>query len=82
MTVVAWRCAVCGTEVGIDAALVWRCPRATPEDWRHVLIPQREPGPLQATTDVDPLIAFDAELAWAAFADAHGLGCNPRLCKT
>lgn len=79
MTVVAWRCAVCSTEVGIDAALMWRCPRATPEDWRHVLIPRREPGPLQATDDTDPLIAFDAELAWAAFADAHGLGLEARL---
>ncbi len=79
MNILGWRCRVCGTEVAIDTALQWRCTRATAEDWRHVLMPVRDRTPLSWTSDDDPYVAFDTELAWAAFAQARGLDHPARL---
>lgn len=78
MNALGWRCATCGAELGIHSALPWRCPRSTPSDRRHVLHLVRADAPLAATGDPRPLLAFDLELAWAAFADAHGMGAVER----
>ncbi len=77
MQVTGWRCAICGTTVGIAAALPWRCPRATPSDPHHVLHPVSSGAaePLAPLREGDhPLLRYDERLAWAAFAAAHGLG--------
>ncbi len=79
MTTTGWRCATCGAEVAVDAVLVWRCPAARPEDPHHVLVPQRPKGPVEALDHSDPFVAFDAELAWSACAEAHGLTHSQRV---
>lgn len=73
LNAVGWRCAVCGADVPIDAALAWRCPHATATDRRHVLRLQRRAAPLRPVSDRNPFVAFDSEFAWAAFAAAHGM---------
>lgn len=77
VSVVGWRCAACGTAVDIATSWPWRCPAAG-ESRHHVLRIERGPGPLRATADPNPFVAYDAELAWAAFAAAHGMGAADR----
>lgn len=70
---VGWRCAVCGTRVAIDEALVWRCPNVGPDDRHHVLHLEESISPLRGTGDPNPYLAFRSSLAWDAFAAARGL---------
>ena len=82
--VTGWRCRVCGAEVGLDVAEPWRCPRSSPADRRHllraVLDPSARPTPVGDALDREPhpLLAFDERLAWAASAEARGLGAPER----
>jgi hypothetical protein len=75
--VTGWRCATCGQTVPIDTVWPWRCPNAI-VDRHHVLRIERSMTPMRPVDHVNPFIAFDAELAWAAFARAHGLGRDAR----
>ena len=73
MTVLGWRCAVCGSTVDVAAVHPFRCPRSTPVDRRHVLHPLTagiEPARLD---DPNPFVAYGPRLAWWAFARAHGM---------
>ncbi len=75
--VTGWRCDTCGTEVAIGTAWPWRCPAAG-ESRHHVLRIVRRPGPLQHVDHPNPFVAYDAELAWASFAHAHGMDAAAR----
>lgn len=73
-----WRCAVCGAALDIATFAPWRCPNATDDDRHHVLhLVTRDvgrPDPALAVADApNALVAHDHELAWAAYAEAHGL---------
>ena len=76
-TVTGWRCDTCGTEVPIATVWPWRCPAAG-ESRHHVLRIVRRPGPLQHVNHPNPFVAYDGELAWASFADAHGMDVAAR----
>jgi threonine dehydratase len=65
---------VCGALVDVATVHPWRCPNASVTDRHHVLALVRGAGPLEWDPDPDPFVAFDGELAWAAFAAAHGMG--------
>lgn len=71
--VVGWVCAVCGTRVDIAEAYSWACPRATVDDWRHVLMPVTDGAPVIPDDDPNTLVAFRHASAWWAFARAHGM---------
>ena len=75
--VTGWRCATCGQAVPVDTVWPWRCPNAI-VDRHHVLRIERSMTPMRAIEHANPFVAFDAELAWAAFARAHGLGRDAR----
>lgn len=87
-TTVGWRCAVCGAGVGVGVPHGFRCPQATPADWRHVLHPV--PGPPhdpRAGDDAadahlahpNPLVRYGPRSAWWAFAEAHGMSVADRV---
>jgi len=89
MRVTGWRCAVCGAEVDIATSFPWRCPNATTHDRRHVLRIVNdagagggfEPGSMlddAAIPDANPYLRHDADLAWAAHADANGIDLAAR----
>jgi threonine synthase len=81
VNVTGWRCAVCGAELPIGAVFPWQCPRSSPSDRHHVLHAVGATLPIDAADLVDdpnPFVAFDAGLAWAAFADAHGMDLAAR----
>jgi threonine synthase len=75
--VAGWRCACCGALVDIATVHPWRCPRAGDEP-HHVLRLVRTPGPLRIGDDDNPFLAADGELAWASFAEAHGMTASAR----
>ncbi len=79
LNVVGFRCAVCATTVDVATPLPWRCPRAVGGDRHHVLQIVRQMAPLRPTDDPNPFVSFDAEFAWAAFAEAHGMTTDARL---
>ncbi|MEO1058650.1 MAG: PLP-dependent lyase/thiolase [Actinomycetota bacterium] len=70
-----WRCAVCGARRSIDDPAPWRCPNATADDRRHVMLPEQPIVPIEpaAERDPNPFREFDHRCAWSAFAAAHGL---------
>lgn len=78
MAVTGWRCATCGSEVPIATPLAFRCPNATADDPRHVMQivsgPRVSPPERQANT----FVSDDQNLAWAAFAAAHGMDRSRR----
>jgi threonine dehydratase len=88
MRVTGWRCAVCAAEVEVSTPFPWRCPNSTAQDRRHVLQivtgTTTEPGggddaPLTVDSrDANPFLRHDADLAWAAYADAHGIDAVAR----
>jgi threonine dehydratase len=78
--VTGWRCAVCDTPVGIEQALVWRCPNARGSE-RHELQVQRSMAPLRAVDDPNPFVSFRRYLAWDAFAAAHGFSDDERVAE-
>jgi threonine dehydratase len=89
MRVTGWRCAVCAAEVDIATSFPWRCPNATADDRRHVLqivndeppdgsgLVPGDPG-AGGQAEVNPFLRHDADLAWAAHADANGIGLAAR----
>jgi len=77
LRVVGLRCAACGATVDIGATHPWRCPRSG-ADRRHVLRIVRGPGPYTPGDDPNPFLAFAAESAWAAYAEAHGMRAEAR----
>jgi threonine dehydratase len=70
---IGWRCAVCGTEVGIETPFTWRCPQASPEDPHHILQIVDAGPDTPLLDDPNPLIRFGPRLAWWRWARAHGL---------
>ena len=89
MRVTGWRCAVCAAEVDIATSFPWRCPNATADDRRHVLQIVNgadtgvgfEPGSTRSDEpdpDTNPFLRHDADLAWAAHADANGIDLAAR----
>jgi len=89
MRVIGWRCAVCAAEVDIATSFPWRCPNATAGDRRHVLHLVNgadvgvgfEPGSTlvdEPVSDNNPYLRHDADLAWAAHADANGIDVAAR----
>jgi threonine dehydratase len=89
MRVIGWRCAVCAAEVDIATSFPWRCPNATADDRRHVLqIVNDEPPDGRVVVpadlvsgnhdDLNPFLRHDADLAWAAHANANGLDLAAR----
>ena len=78
LNVVGFRCAVCAATVDVATPLPWRCPRAIDGDRHHVLQIVRRMAPLRPTDDPNPFVSYDAELAWAAFAEAHGMTADAR----
>jgi threonine synthase len=75
MRVTGWRCAVCAAEVDIAAPFPWRCPNSTAHDRRHVLqiIENEADVPAPRSEHSNPFLRHDADLAWAAYADANGM---------
>jgi threonine dehydratase len=78
LNVVGFRCAVCGTTVDVATPLPWRCPNGRGGDRHHVLHLLRRMAPLRPSEDPNPFVAYDSELAWAAFAEAHGMTAEAR----
>ncbi len=80
MLVRGWRCAVDGATRAIDDPAPWRCPRSTSIDRRHVLRIVTEDVPIgaSATRHPNPFREFDQRMAWAAFAESHGMGADRR----
>jgi threonine dehydratase len=75
--VTGWRCAACAAEVPIAAPWPWRCPHG--DDRHHVLHRVRALAAFRPHDHPHPFVRFDEELAWAAFADAHGMGFDARV---
>jgi threonine dehydratase len=91
MRVTGWHCPSCDATVDIATPFPWRCPNSTAHDRRHVLqivtdpldlravsehgssSPAPEPGP-----DANPYRRHDRDLAWAAYAAAHGMDAAAR----
>ncbi len=78
LNAVGFRCAVCGATVDVATPLPWRCPHAVGGDRHHVLQIVRRLAPLRGTGDPNPFVSYDVELAWAAFAEAHGMTAEAR----
>ena len=76
--ITGYRCAVCGAEVPVATPWPWRCPNASAADRHHVMFRVRPPAPVRFGDDPNPLVAFDSLYAWAAFAEAHGMGADDR----
>lgn len=81
LATVGWRCAVCATTVELAAVHAFRCPRATADDWRHVLHPLVGPAPVTPSPigHPNPLVRYGDRLAWWGFAEAHGMSVEARL---
>ncbi|MEX1106837.1 MAG: PLP-dependent lyase/thiolase [Ilumatobacteraceae bacterium] len=74
MNIIGWRCATCDAELPIGTVFPWRCPNSSSADRHHVLRAVGATSPIaDVVDDLNPFVAFDAGLAWAAFADAHGM---------
>ena len=72
--VVGFRCAVCDAFVGIEQALVFRCPNATTDDPRHSLrLVQRDAPVRPVFESANPFLAYRPFFAWDSFAAAVGL---------
>ena len=78
MNVLGWRCATCDRSVDVKVSMPWRCPAAD-DDPHHVLMRVRALAPFRPNDHPNPFVRFDAELAWAAHADAHGLTFADRV---
>jgi len=90
--VTGWECMVCGAAVDIATPFPWRCPNSTLLDRRHVLaivhgeptgsasgfVGEKTVAPVRWDAGANPFITHDADLAWAAFADANGIDATTR----
>jgi threonine synthase len=74
LTVLGFRCPVCGTTVDVATPYPFTCPRATSADRHHVLHPLvDETAPEHHLDDPNPFVAYGPRLAWWAFARANGM---------
>lgn len=80
MNVTGWRCATCSAELPISTPMPFRCPNASAHDPRHVLQIMHDDSPVKLVDDDSTFVAADLHLAWAAYADAHGMSANDRVC--
>ena len=71
--VAGYRCATCGTAVGIEQTYPFRCPAAPPGDVHHVLHPVVHGPDPEVLDDPNPFVAYGPSLAWWAFASARGM---------
>jgi threonine synthase len=71
------RCAVCRVAVPVDTTWPWRCPGG--DDRHHVLHRVRALAPFRPNDHPNPFVRFDAELMWAAHANAHGWDFDRRV---
>ena len=72
-------CAVCGTQVPLDAPMQWVCPGATPSDRHHVLGFNTEPAEIHAMSSGNPFLSFRQQLGVDAFGAAIGLDETTRI---
>lgn len=72
-------CAVCGTQVPLDAPMQWMCPGATPSDRHHVLGFTTEPTERDAAPSGNPFLSFREQLGVDAFGAAIGLDETTRI---
>ncbi len=77
--IAGFRCAACVAFVDISTVHPWRCPGASADDHHHVLRLVRSLAPMELRNDSNPFVAFDSELAWSAFAAAHGMSQRDRI---
>jgi threonine synthase len=74
LTVLGFRCAVCGTTVDVATPYPFTCPNATSSDRHHVLHPLvAATAPGAPFDDPNPFVAYGPRLAWWAFARANGM---------
>ena len=83
MRVTGWRCAVCSAELDVAAPFPWRCPNSTSHDRRHLLqivqsAAESAAESVPAIGQLNPYLRHDGDLAWAAYADANGMGVEAR----
>ena len=68
-----WRCITCGAVLDIATPCPWRCPNATATDRRHLLRIVDAGERIVPPGIANSFVNHDADLAWAAFAAAHGM---------
>ena len=78
MNVTGWRCAACSAELPVSTPLPFRCPKASPDDPRHVLQIVHDVEPVKLGDSDSIFVAADLHLAWAAYANAHGMSADDR----
>lgn len=78
MNVTGWRCATCSSELPISTPMPFRCPNASADDPRHVLQIVHDVEPVKLGDSDSIFVAADLHLAWAAYADAHGMSADDR----
>ena len=72
MTVTGFRCATCGSGLGIETFAPWRCP-AESGDRRHVLLIEDDGVVPAVDDDPNPFVRFRRRMAWYGFARSRGL---------
>jgi threonine synthase len=78
VNVTGWRCATCSAELAISTPMPFRCPNASANDPRHVLQIVHDDAPVTVVDTDSTFVAADLYLAWAAYADAHGMSAEDR----
>jgi len=82
MNIIGWWCAACEAELPIWQVFPWVCPNSTPTDRHHVLqaVGANVPvAPASLHDDPNPFVTYDSGLAWAAFAQSHGMSLTERM---
>jgi threonine dehydratase len=78
MNVTGWRCATCSAGLPVSTPMPFRCPNASADNPRHVLQIVHEDAPVKLADSDSIFVAADLQLAWAAYADAHGMSADDR----
>jgi threonine synthase len=78
VNVTGWRCATCSAELPISTPMPFRCPNASAADPRHVLQIVHDDAPVTVVDNDSTFVAADLHLAWAAYANAHGMSAEDR----
>jgi threonine dehydratase len=68
---------VCAAEYDVAEPLRWQCANVG-DGGHHVLGLVGDRTPWSPAAGDEPFVAFDRSLAWAAFADAHGVSADRR----
>jgi len=82
VNITGWRCAACAVELPIATVFPWRCPNAVDGARHHVLQAVGASLPVAADDIIDdpnPFVRYDTGFAWAACAEAHGMGREARI---